>query len=182
MAINKGQKLTARIAHHNKLKMISVIITTYNVEKFIGEVLDSVLSQTKLPDEIIIVDDESSDKTLKLIKEYPSTLIGDLKSQFKKIKKYKIITQKNKGPAGASNRAIKEAKGAVLISVDSDAVLDKKFIQRAVEELKINKTRGVVGGYIRTATPNNFWARLMGYDLEYRYDHIGGLKSKKSIC
>ncbi|MFC1741106.1 glycosyltransferase, partial [Nanoarchaeota archaeon] len=104
-----------------------------------------------------------------------------LKSRFKKLKRYRIIDQKNKGPAGASNAAIKAAKGDYIVSVDSDAVLDNRFIERAVDALKKHRDVGVVGGYIGTANPRSFWARMMGYDLEYRYAHIGGHKAKKAL-
>ncbi len=160
--------------------MISVVIAAYNAAEYIEEVLDSVLNQTLLPDEIIIVDDGSKDKTLTVIKEYPKKLKPGLKKRFKKVKRYKILSQKNKGPAGASNTAIKAARGDVILSVDSDAVLDRKFIRSAVKELKKDKKLGVVGGYIRTANPDKFWARMMGYDLEYRYDHIGWVDADRA--
>jgi glycosyltransferase involved in cell wall biosynthesis len=48
---------------------ISVALCTYNGEKFIGEQIDSILYQTKLPDEIVICDDGSSDSTIKLAEQ-----------------------------------------------------------------------------------------------------------------
>ena len=50
--------------------MISVVITTYNGEKFINDQLDSIFNQSLLPSEILICDDNSSDSTLKLIFKY----------------------------------------------------------------------------------------------------------------
>jgi MoaA/NifB/PqqE/SkfB family radical SAM enzyme/GT2 family glycosyltransferase len=161
--------------------MISVVIAAYNAEKYISDVLDSVLMQTLMPAEIVIVNDGSRDRTLKVIKEYPKKLKPELRKRFKKLKRYKFISQRNKGPAGASNPAIKAARGDIIVSVDSDAILDKKFIEKAVGELKKDKRNGVVGGYIKTANPHSFWARMMGYDLEYRYDHIGGRRAKKAL-
>lgn len=161
--------------------MISTVIAAYNAEKYIAKVLNSVLEQTMLPDEIIIVNDGSKDNTLRILREYPKKLNNNLRKKFRNVKGYKIIDQKNKGPAGASNAAIEAAKGEIIISVDSDAILDKEFIEKAVDVLKKHNTVGVVGGYIRTANPENFWAKMMGYDLEYRYDHIGGRGVEKAI-
>ena len=50
--------------------MISVVMTTYNGEKYIVEQLDSIRNQTRVPDEVIIYDDCSSDLTTTLIKKY----------------------------------------------------------------------------------------------------------------
>ena len=165
--------------------MISLVIAAYNAEKYIVKVLDAVFNQTLLPDEIIIVNDGSTDRTKRIANEYPKKIRTrpEFVGRFNRIKRYKVINQKNKGPAGASNTAIKAARGEVIISVDSDAVLDRNFIKTAVNELKKDKKKrmGIVAGYIRTANPERFWARMMGYDLEYRYDHIGGLKAKKAF-
>ena len=49
---------------------ISVALTTYNGEKYIIELLDSIKNQSVLPDEVIIVDDVSTDNTVKIITQY----------------------------------------------------------------------------------------------------------------
>ena len=48
---------------------ISIVVAVYNGEKYLKEQIDSFLNQTLLPDEIIICDDCSSDKTIKILKE-----------------------------------------------------------------------------------------------------------------
>lgn len=49
---------------------ISIAISTYNGEKYLSDLLESLVSQTRLPDEIIICDDASSDRTLEIIRKY----------------------------------------------------------------------------------------------------------------
>lgn len=49
---------------------ISIAMTTYNGEKYIREQLDSLYSQTRIPDEVIVCDDLSSDETVKILEEY----------------------------------------------------------------------------------------------------------------
>ena len=68
--------------------MISLIMATYNGEKYIVEQMESIRRQTLQPDEVIICDDHSTDKTLTLMQEY--------------VKKYKlnwsiILNEKNLG-------------------------------------------------------------------------------------
>ena len=91
---------------------ISVIIPTYNRKNLIKRAIESVLSQTLKPHEIIVVDDGSTDNTYDAIKEYP----------------IKYIQQKNQGVSSARNRGIKSAKGNVIAFLDSDDVwLEKKL-------------------------------------------------------
>jgi glycosyltransferase involved in cell wall biosynthesis len=155
--------------------MISVIIAAYNAEKFLAKVLDSVYAQTRLPDEVVIVDDGSTDNTRKIAEEYKE----EASKKFTRIS-CNLIVQENKGPAAASNVAVRNAKGEYIVSVDSDVILDRDLIEKCIEEMDKDRTIGVAGGYIRTANKENFWARINGYDLEYRYDHIGGLRAKKA--
>ena len=49
---------------------VSVALATYNGEKYISEQLDSLLLQTRQPDEVIIIDDCSTDKTAEMVREY----------------------------------------------------------------------------------------------------------------
>lgn len=87
-------------------KLVSAIIPTYNREKTICRAIDSVLNQTYKNIEIIIVDDGSTDDTLKLLKKYGSSI--------------KVVNQCHKGANAARNRGIKEAKGEYIAFLDSD--------------------------------------------------------------
>ena len=85
---------------------ISIIIPTYNRAHTLKRALDSVLAQTRPADEIIVVDDGSTDLTEQLIKQnYPQVI---------------YIKQANQGVSAARNTAIKIAKGEWLALLDSD--------------------------------------------------------------
>ncbi len=85
---------------------ISVIIPSYNRAHTLQRALDSVLAQTLLADEIIVVDDGSTDNTEQLIRQhYPDVI---------------YLKQDNLGVSAARNRAIKTAKGEWLALLDSD--------------------------------------------------------------
>ena len=89
---------------------VSVIIPVFNQEKYISATLDSVLNQNFDDYEIIVVDDGSTDDSLKIINEKFSD------SQIP----HKIIHQDNAGVSGARNRGIDEASGEYLLFVDGD--------------------------------------------------------------
>lgn len=99
-------------------KTLSVIIPAYNYAHYLGDCIESVLNQSIKADEIIIVDDESTDNTKEVASKYP----------------VKYIWQKNKGLSGARNTGIREATSEYIMCLDSDDMLRPDAIQ---EHLKI---------------------------------------------
>lgn len=91
------------------LPKVSVIIPFYNVEKYIGECLESVLNQTLKEIEIICVDDGSTDNSHEIVSEYK-----------RKNENIKIIQKENGGQSSARNAALKIAKGKYIYFLDSD--------------------------------------------------------------
>jgi glycosyltransferase involved in cell wall biosynthesis len=83
---------------------IAVVIPAYNGAQFIEKAIRSVLEQTRPPDEIIVVDDGSSDGTPDVVRRYPVML----------------ITQARSGVSAARNRAIAEAKSDWIAFLDQD--------------------------------------------------------------
>lgn len=96
---------------------ISVIIPLYNTEKYIGECLDSVLSQTYQNLEIIVVDDGSTDNGVSIAKS----------------RKVKVIEQKNMGVSVARNTGIDAATGEFLHFIDADdKLLNNDFYENII--------------------------------------------------
>ncbi|MEJ2056359.1 MAG: glycosyltransferase family A protein [Desulfofustis sp.] len=89
---------------------ISVIIPTYNRARQLEPALESVLGQSLLPAEIIIVDDGSTDGTREFVADYRKHTELNIVS----------LQQSNKGPAAARNRGIDAARGSYLAFLDSD--------------------------------------------------------------
>lgn len=52
------------------MKKISIVIPVFNIEKYIGECLESIINQTRKPDEVIVIDDSSTDDSVKICKSY----------------------------------------------------------------------------------------------------------------
>ena len=109
-------------------KDLSVIIPTYNRRPLLVRALGSVLSQTILPREIIIIDDGSEDLTEQLV------------NRFKNSSEVKILYHKqpNRGPASARNRGIKMSSSVFLAFLDSDDHWHKRKVENQFDELKNN--------------------------------------------
>ena len=96
-------------AHNESIINFSIIMPVYNVEKFLRECLDSIVSQTLKEFEVICINDGSTDSSLEILQEY-----ADKDSRFK------VISQENQGQGIARNKGIELAKGKYLIFVDPD--------------------------------------------------------------
>jgi len=90
--------------------MISVIIPTYNRKKYLQRAIDSVVAQSRQPDELLIIDDGSTDDTAALVEQYASNTPFPLR----------YFYQENMGAAAARNLGISRAQGDVLCFLDSD--------------------------------------------------------------
>lgn len=112
----KPDQLTSIEPRHWPIKPlydISVIVPCYNVERFVGHCLESILSQeTSYSFEVIAIDDGSKDKTSEIL-DYLAASNPLLK----------VIHQENRGFSGARNVGIANAQGAYLVFVDSDDML-----------------------------------------------------------
>ena len=95
---------------------ISIIIPVFNVEKYIKETLISVKKQSLKPDEVIIINDGSTDDSFKIVK--------DLKDS----DSWKIFETKNQGLGLTRNYGKSLAKGDYIYFLDSDDILDHNFI------------------------------------------------------
>lgn len=99
---------------------ISVIIPTYNSEKYVTRCLDSLKAQTIAPYEIIFVNDGSTDNTLNLLRQYKGL---DLQ----------VITIENHGQGYARNLALSKAQGDYVWFIDSDDMISSNAIERLTE-------------------------------------------------
>lgn len=113
---------------------VSIIIPTYNGEKYIQRAIESVLAQSFSDWELIIVDDGSKDNTEKIISDYS------------KNEKIKYIYQENRGQASARNKGISIALGFYIAFLDDDDEwIDKDKLKKQVEFLDKNPEYILVG-------------------------------------
>lgn len=107
------------------MKDLSIVVPAYNCEKYIKRCLDSLLKQEKLNYEIIIVNDGSTDNTLKICKEYEL-----------RYNNIKVLDKANEGQGIARNLGIKNSLGRYITFVDSDDFVNKNSYTIAVSKLK----------------------------------------------
>lgn len=105
--------------------LVSVVIPVYNMEEFLEETLDSVLSSDYPNFEVIVMDDGSKDRSLEIAESY--------KSRYENVRVY---TQANSGVATARNHAISRAGGVYILPVDADNRISKELIHSAVDILE----------------------------------------------
>ncbi|MBU2632200.1 glycosyltransferase [Patescibacteria group bacterium] len=152
---------------------ISLIATTFNEEDSIEEFIKSVSLQTKIPDELIIVDGGSTDKTEDKIRKA---------NPYYKQLKINLIIKKGNRSVGR-NEAIKNAKGDIIVASDAGCTLDKNWIKKITSPFK-NKKIDVVAGYYKPIASNVFEKCLATYTsvMIDKLDPKSFLPSSRSIA
>lgn len=118
--------------------LVSVVIPTYNSEKYIRECLESTINQTHTNLEIIIVDDGSSDLTTSICEEYDGT---DARIRF--------FSLAQKGVSATRNYGIKKATGKYIVFFDADDLPNRDIIEcylKAAEDWKEKETSFITCG------------------------------------
>jgi glycosyltransferase involved in cell wall biosynthesis len=124
--------------------MISVIMTNYNREKILKEAIDSILNQTYIDFELIIIDDGSTDSSVDIIKSYKD----------KRIKLF--INKKNKGIVYSANMGIDMAMGEYIARMDSDDISLPNRLKKQNNLLKNNPDIDICGSNIINFGDKNF--------------------------
>lgn len=100
---------------------VSVIIPCYNAEPFVGETIRSVLEQTRPAEEIIVVDDGSTDRSTDVVRQF-----GD---------RVCLLTGRNGGASPTRNKGLAHATGDALMFLDADDVLGPTALEALTETL-----------------------------------------------
>lgn len=141
----------------SNIPQISVVMSVYNGEKYLGEAIESILNQTFKDFEFIIINDGSTDKSLEIIKSYKDERIV-------------IIDQKNMGLAKALNNGIKIAKGKYIARMDADDIsmpnrleIQYDFMERHPECVAVGSNAEVIdmdGNYVFTSNLETEWEKI----------------------
>ena len=119
----------------------SIFIPVYNAEKTITEVLDSIKAQSIPFDEIIVINDCSTDKTLNYLESFKDINIFN--------------NSENKGLSFCRNIGIENSKNEIVASIDADVVLDKLWFEKISSHIKKNIT--MCGGNLSEKYTDNIY-------------------------
>ncbi|MBT8336308.1 MAG: glycosyltransferase family 2 protein [Gemmatimonadetes bacterium] len=133
--------------HTAREGLISCIVPVFNGEAFVAEALDSILRQSGVDTEVIVVDDGSTDGTPEVLDGF-----GD---------RIRVIRQENAGPAAARNRGLAESRGEFVAFLDADDIWvdDKLASQLAV--LREQEDVEICSGHLRS-----FWVPELDHERE----------------
>ncbi len=154
---------------------IALVVTVLNEQDTIDNLLTSIFSQTLKPDEVIIVDGGSSDRT-----------VAKIKSQKLKIKNYngnfKILKKKGNRSVGR-NEAIRNTIGDIIVCSDAGNILDKHWVENIVRPFNNHKI-DVVAGYYKGKPNTIFQKCLVPYVLvmEDKVDAKNFLPASRSMA
>jgi glycosyltransferase involved in cell wall biosynthesis len=118
---------------------ISVVMAVYNGAKYLREAIDSILAQSFVDFEFIIVDDGSTDETPQILNSYDDSRIL-------------IFWQTNQGPAAAANKGIKESSVNYIARLDADDVAASDRLEMQYEFMQQNPDCVIVGGFLEIIT------------------------------
>jgi len=110
-----------------KNPIISFVIPAYNEENYISECLESILkeiSRENIPAEIIVVNNRSTDNTLKIASKYPNV---------------RVINEPIRGIIRARQRGFLAARGELIANIDADVRLPKNWLKKVLREFRSNK-------------------------------------------
>lgn len=157
------------------MKILTVVVPTYNMEKYLGKCLDSFVEETNrlfYAIEILIVNDGSKDQSVQIaeryVKKYPQV--------------FRLINKQNGGHGSTINRGIKEATGKYFRVVDSDDWVDKNNFFSYLEKLEKTDVDMVITPYCemdeRTGHKKKFYYNTRGIKVEDCIDIDEFLKNR----
>jgi glycosyltransferase involved in cell wall biosynthesis len=132
---------------------LTVYIPCYNTARFIEASIRALLGQTRPPDELLVIDDGSSDNSVELASRFPVRVIRH---------------EKNKGLAAARNTAFENATHSLVGAIDADVLPDPTWLENLLEHFVDPRVAGVSGRLIEAhhTTPADAWrAEQMTQDL-----------------
>ena len=132
---------------------ISVVVPFYNEEDYIADCIQALLSQDypKENHEIIMVDNNSSDRSAAIVRQYPGI---------------NLLSEPLRGDFAARNRGLTAAKGAIIAFTDSNCAPRKDWLQKIAAAAALNPDAGIVLGSLQFAPGSPTLAMMEAYESE----------------
>ena len=122
-----------------------IIIPAYNEEAFMSLTLQSLVEQTVLPTKIVVVNDNSTDKTPEIVSEfaskYPFVTLMNKKSDAIHLPGSKVIQAFHEGEKNIDDNY------DIIVKVDADLIFPNNYFETIIKHFKSDDTIGMVGGF-----------------------------------
>ncbi|MBZ0166657.1 MAG: glycosyltransferase, partial [Candidatus Omnitrophica bacterium] len=135
---------------------VAVVVPAFNASLTLPQCLQALLTQTRSPDQIIVVDDGSTDHTADVVAAFGGVV---------------YIRQENAGPACARNRGEREAVADVVLFTDSDCEPVPDWVETTLAGFQ-REGVGVVSGSYAIRNPASRLARCIHEEIAYRHQHL----------
>jgi GT2 family glycosyltransferase len=154
----------------NETPGISVIIVNLNGAKYLSECLDALYGQRVPPQEVLIIDNASSDNSLEIIETFRAQHAAPTQQTAKVLPAQPILrvmrNPRNVGFGAANNQGIRASSGKYVLLLNADVVLERDFLKHTLDVMRRDKTVGLVAG------------KLLNYEDRRRIDSTGLLIRK----
>lgn len=124
--------------------LISIILPSYNLSKYIWRTIESVMAQTYTNWELIVIDDGSSDNSVEVIKKY-----ADVDNRIKP-----TYLEKNVGMCTVFNYALEQAKGKYIARIDADDFWEPEKLNKQYEYMELNPNCGASFTWVKVIDEN----------------------------
>ncbi|MBM2841237.1 MAG: hypothetical protein HW412_1765 [Bacteroidetes bacterium] len=142
---------------HEKDVLVSVVIVNYNGAEFLEPCLQSVYSQAYRPIEVIVVDNASSDESVRIMREkFPDARL--------------ILCERNIGFAGGNNRGVMEATGDYVVLLNNDTIVEPQWLTALLEYATKPEVGVATSRVITEGVPDKFYEMngtisYLGYNI-----------------
>ncbi|MBX4197320.1 glycosyltransferase [Candidatus Saccharibacteria bacterium] len=132
----------------NKTLTLTIVIPVFNEQDHIAACLSAIAAQTMMPDEVIVVDNNSTDQTARITKQFPFV---------------KLVNEKKQGVLFAKNKGFKLAKSHVIGRIDADSLLPPRWVETVIQFMSNNSYAALTG-------PVNYYDMPLP-ETNYHLDH-----------
>lgn len=142
----------------NKALTLSLIIPAYNEENHLKQCLDAVAAQTVMPDEVLIINNNSTDGTVEIAKKYPFV---------------RIVDEPKQGIVNARNAGFNAAKSDIIGRVDADNIVVKDWVEHVLQLFSDTSIAAVTGPmyfYDMPLQEDNIFAEHLFKKSLYKFD------------
>lgn len=143
----------AELRRPGRRTLVSVVVPVYNVERYVGECLESILAQTHRRLEVVVVDDGSPDRSIDVVNAIAA-----------RDRRVRVVRQENAGLGAARNTGVRNARGAMLCFVDSDDTVPPNAVEAMLSSLTRSGSDFAVGSLVRDTSAGKHmppWARKL---------------------